>query len=155
MWNLRVFPEMHDGDSAPSCCAFISRPCRKRRPTSRDDGGVSWFFSNCGASVGFPLPHSAQREDAQGDPRVQLARSCPLLPEAWKKELKDLASRVAIFTKESELKSKEVGAEQSSCPRRSCPTLCNPRDCSPPGSPIPGILKARTLKWVAISFSNA
>ena len=38
---------------------------------------------------------------------------------------------------------------------QSCPTLCNPRDGSPPGSPIPGILKARTLKWVAISFSNA
>ena len=35
-----------------------------------------------------------------------------------------------------------------------CPTLCNPIDGSPPGSPIPGILKARTLEWVAISFSN-
>ena len=38
---------------------------------------------------------------------------------------------------------------------QSCPTLCNPIDSSPPGSPIPGILKARTLEWVAISFSNA
>jgi len=38
---------------------------------------------------------------------------------------------------------------------QSCPTLCNPIDGSPPGSPIPGILQARTLKWVAISFSNA
>ena len=38
---------------------------------------------------------------------------------------------------------------------QSCPTLCDPRDGSPPGSPIPGILQARTLKWVAISFSNA
>ena len=36
-----------------------------------------------------------------------------------------------------------------------CPTLCNPTDCSPPGSPISGILQARTLEWVAISFSNA
>ena len=35
-----------------------------------------------------------------------------------------------------------------------CPTLCNPIDGSPPGSPIPGILRARTLEWVAISFSN-
>ena len=35
------------------------------------------------------------------------------------------------------------------------PTLCNPIDSSPPGSPIPGILQARTLEWVAISFSNA
>ena len=38
---------------------------------------------------------------------------------------------------------------------QSCPTLCDPRDGSPPGSPIPGILQARTLEWVAISFSNA
>ena len=37
----------------------------------------------------------------------------------------------------------------------SCPTLCDPVDGSPPGSPIPGIIQARTLEWVAISFSNA
>ena len=36
-----------------------------------------------------------------------------------------------------------------------CSTLCDPIDSSPPGSPIPGILQARTLEWVAISFSNA
>ena len=38
---------------------------------------------------------------------------------------------------------------------QSCPTLCDPIDGSPPASPIPGILQARTLEWVAISFSNA
>ena len=38
---------------------------------------------------------------------------------------------------------------------QSCPTLYDPRDGSPPGSPVPGILQARTLEWVAISFSNA
>ena len=38
---------------------------------------------------------------------------------------------------------------------QSCPTLCDPIDGSPPGSPIPGILQARTLEWVAISFPNA
>ena len=38
---------------------------------------------------------------------------------------------------------------------QSCPTLCDPRDGSPPGSPVPGILQARTLEWLAISFSNA
>ena len=37
---------------------------------------------------------------------------------------------------------------------QSCPTLCDPIDSSPPGSPVPGILQARTLEWVAISFSN-
>ena len=39
--------------------------------------------------------------------------------------------------------------------RLSCPTLCDPVNGSPPGSLVPGILQARTLEWVAISFSNA
>ena len=38
---------------------------------------------------------------------------------------------------------------------QSCPTLCDPIDSSPSGSPVPAILQARTLEWVAISFSNA
>ena len=38
---------------------------------------------------------------------------------------------------------------------QSYPTLCDPIDGRPPGSPVPGILQARTLEWVAISFSNA
>ena len=38
---------------------------------------------------------------------------------------------------------------------QSCPTLCDPIDGDPPGSPVPGILQARTLEWVAISFSSA
>ena len=38
---------------------------------------------------------------------------------------------------------------------QSCPTLCDPIDSSPPGSSVPGILQARVLEWVAISFSNA
>ena len=37
---------------------------------------------------------------------------------------------------------------------KSCPTLCDPIDGNPPGSPVPGILQARTLEWVAISFFN-
>ena len=44
-----------------------------------------------------------------------------------------------------------IGAAKS---LQSCPTLCDPIDGSPPGSPVPGILQARTLEWVAISFSN-
>ena len=38
---------------------------------------------------------------------------------------------------------------------QSCPTLCDPIDSSPPGAPVPGILQASTLEWVAISFFNA
>ena len=48
-----------------------------------------------------------------------------------------------------------MGAAAAAKLLQSCPTLCNPIDGSPPGSPVPGILQARTLEWVAISFSNA
>ena len=48
-----------------------------------------------------------------------------------------------------------VAATAAAKSLQSCPTLCNPIDSSPLGSPIPGILQARTLEWVAISFSNA
>ena len=48
-----------------------------------------------------------------------------------------------------------VAAAAAAKSLQSCPTLCDPIDVSPPGSLIPGILQARTLEWVAISFSNA
>ena len=47
------------------------------------------------------------------------------------------------------------GAAAAAKSLQSCPTLCDPIDGSPRGSPFPGILQARTLEWVAISFSNA
>ena len=51
--------------------------------------------------------------------------------------------------------SKETIAAAAAKSLQSCPTLCDPIDSSPPGSPVPGILQARTLEWGAISFSNA
>ena len=52
---------------------------------------------------------------------------------------------------------RSVGARYAAAAKslQSCLTLCNPIDGSPPGNPIPGILQARILEWVAISFSNA
>ena len=49
----------------------------------------------------------------------------------------------------------EAAAAAAAKSLQSCPTLCDPTDGSPPGSSVPGILQARTLEWVAISFSNA
>ena len=59
---------------------------------------------------------------------------------------------------EEELKSLLMKVKAAAAAAKSlqlCPNLCDPIDGSPPGSPIPGILQARTLEWVAISFSNA
>ena len=53
------------------------------------------------------------------------------------------------------LRYESMAAAAAAKSLQSCPTLCNPIDGSPPGSPVPGILQARTLEWVAISFSNA
>ena len=57
----------------------------------------------------------------------------------------------------SEESAHNVGAAAAAAAKslQSCLTLCNPIGGSPPGSPIPGILQARTLEWVAVSFSNA
>ena len=49
----------------------------------------------------------------------------------------------------------EPAAAAAAKSHQSCPTLCDPIDGSPPGSSVPGILQARTLEWVAMSFSNA
>ena len=50
---------------------------------------------------------------------------------------------------------KAATAAAAAASLQSCLTLCDPIDGSPPGSPVPGILQARTLEWVAMSFSNA
>ena len=57
-------------------------------------------------------------------------------------------------------KGKNIGMDDNAAAAaaksiQSCPTLCDPIDGGPPGSPVPEILQARTLEWVAISFSNA
>ena len=58
----------------------------------------------------------------------------------------------ATFGRKHKLEFTTAAAAKS---LQSCPSLCDPKDGSPPGSPNPGILQARTLEWVAISFSNA
>ena len=62
-----------------------------------------------------------------------------------------LLSLDSVFHRGEILLMKSAAAAKSF---QSCPTLCDSIDCSPPGSPVPGILKAKTLEWVAISFSN-
>ena len=60
-----------------------------------------------------------------------------------------------MFTWNSEDSNTSAAAAAGAKSLQSCPTLCDPIDSSPSGSPVPGILQASTLEWVAISFSNA
>ena len=62
---------------------------------------------------------------------------------------------IAFITEEKAKFQSQVAAAAAAELLQSCPTLRDPIDSSPPGSPVPGILQARTLEWVAISFSNA
>ena len=56
---------------------------------------------------------------------------------------------------EGEMAEIQAAAAAAAKSLQSCPTLCDPMDSSPAGSPVPGILQARALEWVAISFSSA
>ena len=72
--------------------------------------------------------------------------------KSWIKSYNLTADFIHSFTLEILLSAAAAAAAKS---LQSCPTLCNPIDGSPLGSSVPGILQARTLEWVAISFSNA
>ena len=69
--------------------------------------------------------------------------------------VKSLIFPVVMYGCESWIIKKAAAAVAAAASLQSCPTLCNPIDSSPPGSSVHGILQARTLEWVAISFSNA
>ena len=73
------------------------------------------------------------------------------LPEG--KEEPPVSLRERLMGSSLHLRKEPAAAAAKSL--QSCLTVCNPIDSSPPGSPVPGILQARTLEWVAISFSNA
>ena len=75
-----------------------------------------------------------------------------VLPQGFKDSLHFFGQAL-----QRDLQTSDLGSTAAAAAKllQSCPTLCDPIDHSPPGSPIPGILQARTLEWVAISFSNA
>ena len=73
------------------------------------------------------------------------------LPSPWTQSPRDLPLRLWCMCWHQSDNNHSAAAESL----QSCPTLCDPIDSSPPGSSVPGILQARILEWVAISFSNA
>ena len=79
----------------------------------------------------------------------------PLVLTEAKRKIRTLLSIGSNEKASFSLQWSHIAAAAAAKSLQSCPTLCNPRDGSPPGSPVPGILQARTLEWVAISFSSA
>ena len=78
----------------------------------------------------------------------------PQVKEKKRKKKKESQPRYAYLKKKS-LQPESGAAAAAAKSLQSCLTLCDPIDGSPPGFPVPGILQARTLEWVAISFSSA
>ena len=78
------------------------------------------------------------------------SRDITLLTKVHK--VKSMVFLIVIYRNQSWTKKKAAAVAKS---LQSCPTLCDPIDGSLQGSPVPGILQARTLEWAAISFSNA
>ena len=79
-------------------------------------------------------------------------KGCRLGKRAWASTKPTVFFPVGLFERSFKMLMGLAAAAKS---LQSCPTLCDPIDGSPPGSPVPGILQARTLEWVAVSFSNA
>ena len=108
--------------------------------------------NNCWQSWGFKV-------SIQGEPDLWPSHSWSrsgtyLNPRSQNPELA-LSSPPILLTSNLQQLTLFVFPAAAAKSLQSCPTLCDPIDGSPPGSPIPGILQARTLEWVAISFSDA
>ena len=86
------------------------------------------------------------------DDTTHMTESDEELKSLWMK-VKEESEKVGL--KLNVQKTKIMASDAAAKSLQSCPTLCDPIDGSPPGSHVPGILQARTLEWVAISFSDA
>ena len=129
---------------------MIRRKCKRLKKKKK---AVIFFFVNAGTK--FIIRHSvttrgrAHKETVCSAKRGERQRCTHLERKGAGSPLSEKGSKEAV---KSFIQDSSLLAAKS---LQSCPTLCNPTDDSPPGSPISGILQARTLEWVAISFSNA
>ena len=104
--------------------------------------------------VSFPgVPQGASRQDAHW--QVHWWVKVPAGKGGPPHFLLVFKAAVSILTSRCSMSPRVAAAATAAKLLQLCPTLCNPIDGSPPGSPVPGILQARTLEWVAISCSNA
>ena len=108
-------------------------------------GKAHSFYSNC-ASFEFKM-----KRDKCWAPKFLQARHKQRKPLTW-----SALCNIKWNARSRSEKNHSMGVSAASAKSlQSCPTLCDPIDGSPPGSPVPGILQAIALEWVAISFSNA
>ena len=138
-----------------------------------------WITTNCGKFLEMEIPDHLtcllrncmqvsgnldmeQQTDSKSGKRVH--QGCILSPclfnlyaeyIRWNAGLEEAQAGIKIAGRNINNLRYADAADAAAKSLQSCPTLCNPIDSSPPGSPVPGILQARTLEWVAMSFSTA
>ena len=123
--------------------------------------------STCQAGDTVLIPGSGRTPgEENGSPLQYSCLQNPMDGETWKAIVRGVAesdmtqwlnssSRIQLKCPSINKWIRRCAAAAAAKSLQLCLTLCNPIDGSPPGSPVPGILQARTLEWVAISFSNA
>ena len=155
-----------NGDATPSCPSGSDG--KEPACSAGDPGSIPGLGRSPGGGNGNPLQYSyldrgeshGQRslmgyspwDHKESDTTEQLTLSL-LMEMQTEKRLMDTGGWVEGEHGMNEETSIYTAAAAKSL--QSCPTLCDPIDSSPPGSPVPGIPQARTLEWVAISFSSA
>ena len=132
-WQRKCYQSIQDRVQQKSCCLLELLQCTQRSWMARDEVESSLAFTPSRAS-------SLDRKSMGQLPRCSCCGS-------W-------STAMSLFSLQQEILCC-CSAAAAAKSLQSCPTLCDPIDGSPPGPPIPGILQARTLEWVAISFSNA
>ena len=127
---------------------------------------IAWRISGTGEPVGLPsmglhrVGHDWSDLAAAAAGTEWKDAACKIIHREWvlfglkKKGISKSQKLVKVWSFGAKLKCLSFAAAAAKS-LQPCPTLCNPIDGSPPGSPVPGILQARTLEWVAVSFSNA
>ena len=116
---------------------------------SRPNTGVGYYANNLGVKVLTPFSSKKYKRIL----RHKLKQGCEIFITRVFTVNYSIKCITVIILILRHITSLSAAAAAKSL--QSCLTLCDPIDGSPPGSPVPGILQARTLEWVAISFSNA
>ena len=133
-----------------------SGEARREPPTacSGENTQDSWGLSGCCPSPGW-LPRGGPPTRARGPQWQETRGNLPLSTHLCQGTAQENASPGASYRWHALSISDLGGTAAAAKSLQSCPTLCDPIDGSPPGSPVPGILQARTLERVAISFYDA
>ena len=134
---------------------FLFSSCYSLELCTQMDISFLFSFAFCSSPL-FDIPHVSTGVQSQIKITECFLKKLVYLISSWLSFFQNSALNQTKPLKKSQKGSFSdfIGAHAAKS-FQLCPTLCDPIDGSPPGSPIPGILQARTLEWVAISFSNA